>query len=104
MSTNDRNRSITGVLCANNFSDKGLGADNIKSGHTEKLLRIEDASVLEYLGGNWDGAVDGVGNDENESLWAVLHTAFDEVADDTSIDLEEVVTGHAGFALDSVSY
>lgn len=77
---------------------EGLGTDDVQSGDTEETARIEDASGLEDLGGNGDGGVDRVGDDEDQCLGAVLGNALDQVADDAGVDLEQIVTGHAGLA------
>lgn len=98
VTTNNGYRCLSGVLGRSDLGDESLGTDDVKSGHTEELLGVEDVGGLEDLGGDGDGAVDGVGDDEDVGLGAVLGYALDEVADDTGVDLEEVVTGHARLA------
>jgi len=98
VTTNDGDGSLAGVALAGDLSDKGLCADNVEGGDTEQLLGVELASGLEDLGGNGNGAVDGVGNDENEGVGAVLGDTLDEVSDDAGVDLEKVVTGHTRLA------
>ena len=98
VTANDRNGGLAGVALAGDLGNKGLCADNIESGDTEQLLGVELASGLEDLGGNGDSAVDGVGDDEDESVGAVFGDTLDEVSDDTGVDLEQVVTGHARLA------
>ena len=98
VTTNDRDDSLGWVLLASDALDKGLGTNNIEGGDTEQLLWVELASSLEDLGGNRDSAVDRVGDDENVGVGAGLCNALDQIADDTSVDLEEVITGHTWLA------
>jgi hypothetical protein len=98
VATDDGDGSLRGVGQTGELLGEGLGADNIQSGNTEQALGVEDASGLEDLGGNGDSRVDGVGDDQNESVGAELGDALDQVTDNAGIDLEEVVTGHAGLA------
>ena len=103
VTANNGDGGLAGVGLASDLSDESLGTDNIKSGDTEELLGVELAGGLEDLGGNGDGAVDGVGDDENEGVGAELGNTLDEVANDASVDLEEVVTGHTRLACWSLS-
>jgi hypothetical protein len=98
MTTNDRNSQRRRVLLANDGSNKRLGADNVERSDTEQTSGVKDASILEHLGGDGHGRVDGVGNDEEKGFGAVLSDAGDEVAHDAGVDLEQVVAGHAWFA------
>lgn len=98
MSTNNRDGGLRGVLLASPFLDESLSTDNIQGGDTEETLGVENTGSLEDLGGNGDGGVDGVGNDENESLGAELCNALDKSLDNTGVDLEEVVTRHSRLA------
>lgn len=86
------------VTLASDALDKGLCANNIKGGHTEEALWVEDASIFEDLGGNGDSGVDRVGDDENECLRGVLCDAFDKTLYDASVDLEEVIASHSRLA------
>jgi len=88
VTTNDGNDGLGWVLLAGDALHEGLGTDNIKGGDTEQLLWVELASSLEDLGGNWDSAVDRVGDDENVGVRASLCDTLDEIADDTGVDLE----------------
>lgn len=98
MSTDNGDVQIGRVFLAGDLSDEGLGTDDIESGDTKELLGVKDTSGLEHLSGDWDGGVNGVGNDENVGLGAVLCDTLDESLDNAGIDLEEIVTGHAGLA------
>jgi len=98
VAADDGNDGLRGVLLASDALDEGLGTNDVEGGDTEQLLRVELAGLLEDLSGNRDGAVDGVGDDEDESLRAVLDDTLDQALDDASVDLEEVVTGHARLA------
>jgi hypothetical protein len=86
------------VSPASDALDEGLGADNVEGGDTEQLLGVEDAGLGEDLGGNGHGAVDGVGDDEDEGLGAVLGDTLDQALYDAGVDLEEIVAGHARLA------
>jgi hypothetical protein len=98
VSTDDGNVQLGGVLLASDLGNEGLGTDDIEGGDTEQLLGVEDTAGLENLGGNGNCGVDGVGDDEDECLGAVLDDALDETLDDTGVDLEQIVTGHARLA------
>jgi hypothetical protein len=86
------------VLLANDLSDKGLGTNDIEGGDTEKTLGVKDSLGLEDFGGDWDGRVDGVGDDEDISFWCDVGNGFDEAFDDTGVDVEEIITGHSWLA------
>ena len=98
VTTHNGDLGLGGVLLARVFLDEGLSADNVEGGHTEEALRVKDASGFEHLSGNRDGRVDGVGDDQNESLGGELGNALDEIADNAGVNLEQVITGHARFA------
>lgn len=104
----ERHNGLSGVTTDDGDGDRGsdllaredlsesLGTDNIQSGDTEKAPGVENASVFEHLGSNGDSGVNGVRNDKHERLRSELGDALNEIPHDTSVDLEEVVTGHAG--------
>jgi len=98
VSTDDGDVQVRRVLLAGDLGDKGLGTDDIEGGDTKELLGIEDTGLLEDLGGDWDGGVDRVGDDQDVCLGAVLGDTLNQTLDDAGVDLEEVVTGHAGLA------
>jgi len=98
MPTNDWDGGLARVLLANNLGNEGLSANNVKSSDTEQFLGVEDICALEDLGGNGDCGIYRIRNDENECLRSVLCSALDETLDNTCIDLEEIVTGHARLA------
>lgn len=83
------------------LGDEAAGADNVEGGDTEEGLGVVDTGVLEDLGADGDGRVDGVGNDEGLGLGGGLGNSLGEVANDGSVGVEEVVTGHAGLAGDT---
>ena len=47
---------------------EGLGAHHVEGGHSEELLGVVDAHLLQGLGGDGDGGVDGVGDHGDASL------------------------------------
>ena len=98
VATNNRDSELAGVLLASDVSNECLSTDDIKGRNTEESLGIEAASLLQHFGGNWDGGVDRVGDDTDHGLGTVLGASNDEVLDDASIGLEEVVSCHAGFS------
>ena len=98
VTTNHWDLGLRGVLGTGDGLDEGLGTDDVEGGDTEELLCVKLASLLEDLGGNGDGAVDRVGDDEDEGLGAVRDNTLDQALDNASVDLEEVVTGHARLA------
>lgn len=87
-----------GVGLSGDGGDKGGGTDDIEGGDAKELLGVKDVVLLENLGGDWDGGVDGVGDDEDEGLGGELGDAGDQVTDDTGVDLEEIITGHSWLA------
>lgn len=58
------------------------------------LLRVEAASLLEGLGKDGNSRIDGVGNDTDKCVRAVLGDPVGEVGADTSIDAEKVISAH----------
>ncbi len=103
VTANDRDGQLLGVGFPGDFSNEGLGTDNVEGGNTEEALGVEDALGLEDLGGNRDSRVDGVGDDEDEGLGGDLGSDLDEALDDTGVDVEQIVTGHSGLACRRVS-
>jgi hypothetical protein len=98
VAANDGDDGLGRVTLASDALDEGLGADDVEGGDTEELLGVEDAGLGEDLGGDGHGAVDGVGNDEDEGLGAVLGNTLDQALYDAGVDLEEIVAGHARLA------
>lgn len=96
VTTDDGDGSLGGIGQTGELLGEGLGTNDIQSGDTEEALGVEDTGGLEDLGGNGDGRVDGVGDDQDEGLGGELGDTLDQVTDNAGIDLEEVVTGHAG--------
>ena len=101
MTTDDGNGQFLRAGLAGDLSDKGLGTDNVESGNTEEALGVEDALGLEDLGGDGNGRVHGVGDDEDESVRCDLGGDLDQALDDTGVDVEEIIAGHAGLAYDA---
>jgi hypothetical protein len=98
VSTDDWDGSLAGVLLAKKAGNKGLGPHNIEGGNAEEFLRVEHVGALEHFGGNRDGRVHRVGDDENVGLGGILGNTLDEGLYDAGVDLEEIVTGHARLA------
>mmetsp|Transcript_107308 Transcript_107308/g.218972 ORF Transcript_107308/g.218972 Transcript_107308/m.218972 type:complete len:222 (-) Transcript_107308:3-668(-) len=83
------------------ISHEGLGTADVEGGHTEELLRVVDALLLQDLGGNGHCGVHRVRDDEDACIRAGLRTACDESLDNAGIDIEEVVASHAWLAGDT---
>ena len=98
VTANNRNVEVLGLLLANNLGDKSLGADNVEGGDAKEALGVEDVLGLEDLGGDGDGRVDGVRDDEDVGLGGDLSGNLDQALDDAGVDVEEVITGHARLA------
>lgn len=98
VAADDGDGKLLGVGLAGDLGDKGLGANDVEGGDTEQALGVEDTLGLEDLGRDGDGRVDGVGDDEDESLGGDLGRNLDQALDDAGVDVEEVIAGHAGLA------
>lgn len=98
VTANNGNLQVGGVLLTDDLGDEGLGTDDIEGGDTEELLGVELASAFQHLGGDGNGGVDGIGDDEDKGIWGVVCDALDDVAHDAGVDLEQVITGHARLA------
>lgn len=98
VATDDGDNELLGVALASDLGDEGLGTDNIEGGDAEEALGVEDTLGLEDLGGDGDGRVDGVGDNEDEGLGGDLGGNLDQTLDDTGVDVEEIIAGHARLA------
>lgn len=98
VTANDRDGQLLGLGLAGNLSNEGLGTDDIEGGDTKEALGVEDTLALENLGGDGDSRVDGVRDDKDEGLGGDLSGDLNEALDDTGVDVEEVITSHAGLA------
>jgi hypothetical protein len=54
---------------------------------SDSLLGVKDTSLLEHLGEHGNGGVDGVGNDQNESLGAGVSNSLSKSCADAGVDL-----------------
>ena len=99
VATNDWDVDVNWVLAAQG-GDELVGADNIKSGDTVDLVG-GDALLLEDLAGDWDGRVDGVGNDTNNGIGGGAGTGTGQGGDNGGVGVEQVVAGHAWLAWDT---
>ena len=98
VATNNRDFSVCRDFRAGQGGDKGLGANDIEGGDAKKSVRVEHASLLEHLGGNRDGRVDRVRDNEDKGIGGIVGNALDCACDDASVDLEQIITGHARLA------
>ena len=116
MSTNDGDLVLVGLgRLSNDGRNESGSSDDIKVSDTEQpssqlcdqwracssssLLGVKDTSLLEGLGEDWDRRVDGVGDDEDESLGASVGNGLSEGGTDTSVDLGLVRSGFIVFGL-----
>mmetsp|Transcript_23178 Transcript_23178/g.41172 ORF Transcript_23178/g.41172 Transcript_23178/m.41172 type:complete len:219 (+) Transcript_23178:606-1262(+) len=83
-------------VAAHNLGHKLVRAHHIQGGHSKQLLRVVLASRFQHLRCDGDGGVDGVGDDGDPGVGAVVCNTLDKSAHDAGVDVEEVVTGHAG--------
>ena len=100
VSTNDGDGLISGVGLLD-LGDEAGCADDIEGGDTEEALGVVDALLLEDLSNDGDGAVDGVGDDEDVGVRGGLGSGLGQIADDGGVGVEEVVAGHARLAGDT---
>lgn len=99
---NDGNTRVTsddgdvGVLGLRSLDlgQKGGRPDNVEGGDTKQPLGVKDTLLLQDLGEDGDGRVDGVGDDQDTSVGGVLGGGLGEVTDNGSVGVEEVITGH----------
>ena len=103
MAANDWNNSFGRIFLSSEALNKGFGTNDVEGSDTKEALRVEDVGLLHDFCRNWDSRVDWVGDDENICLGAKFCNPLDQVANDTCVDLEEVITGHARLAWLSVS-
>ncbi|KAI3480889.1 hypothetical protein L1887_56963 [Cichorium endivia] len=97
VATDDGDDGLGGLL-ARDAREEGGGTGDVEGGDAVELLRVVDAGLLEDLGDDGHGGVDGVGDDEEVGVGGDLGGLLGEVADDGGVGVEEVVTGHAGLA------
>mmetsp|Transcript_39700 Transcript_39700/g.65585 ORF Transcript_39700/g.65585 Transcript_39700/m.65585 type:complete len:202 (+) Transcript_39700:606-1211(+) len=74
------------------------GTANIERSDAKELLWVVHALGLQNLCCNWHSGVDRVGDDADGRCRARLRNTCDESLHDARVDVEEIVTGHAGLA------
>ncbi len=89
MSANDSNVLLRWI-CALDLGDEAAGADDIEGGDTEEFFGVVNTLALEDFRCDGDGAVDGVGDDEDVGVGAIVGAGFGEFADDGGVGVEEV--------------
>ena len=90
VATND-NDVLVGGVGALVLGDEARGADDVKGGDTEETLGVVDTGLLQDLGGDGDGAVDRVGDDQDVGIGAVLGDRLGEVTDNRGVGVEQVL-------------
>lgn len=101
MTANDWDGELLWVGVAGHLGNESLSSDNVEGGDTEELFWVEHIVLLQNLSSNWDSGVDWVGNDENECIWSILSNASNQVLDNASVNLEQIVSGHARLSWDT---
>lgn len=86
------------------FCDECVCSDNIQSSHSKHTIRIVDRSFLQYFARYWYCAVDRIRDDRYESFRCDFRHRGDEIPNDRSVRVEEVITSHAWFAWNSSRY
>jgi len=66
-------------------AQKGARPDDVQGGNTEQPLGVEHAVLLEDLGKDGDGRVDGVGDDQDHGRGSVLGGGLGQVSDDRGV-------------------
>lgn len=84
VTTDNGDLDVLRVLALDLTEESG-SSDNVKGGDTKDPLLVKDALLLQDLGEDGDGGVDGVRDDTDESLGAVLGTGLGEVTDDRCV-------------------
>jgi hypothetical protein len=82
---------LVGRVGALVLGDEARGADDVKGGDTEEAAGVVDAGLLQDLGGDGNGAVDRVGDDQDVGVGAVLGDRLGEVTDDRGVGVEQVL-------------
>lgn len=84
VTTDNGDLDVLGVLALDLTEESG-SSDNVEGGDTKDPLLVKDALLLVDLGEDGDGRVDGVSDDTDESLGAVLGTGLGEVTDNRGV-------------------
>ena len=90
VATNDGD-SLAGGVGVLDLRDEARGTDDVKGGDTEQTAGVVDTGLLQDLGGDGNGAVDRVGDDQDVGVGAVLSDRLGEVTDDGGVGVEQVL-------------
>jgi hypothetical protein len=77
-------------ISALDLGNEAASSDDVEGGYTEQTLRIVDTPALVDLGGNRNGAVDRIGDDEQVGLGRMIGGSLGKIADDGGVGIEEV--------------
>lgn len=88
--TTDNGDVLVGRVRALDLGDEARGTDNVEGGDTEDAAGVVDTSSLEDLGGDGDGRVDGVGDDQDVGIGSSLCGGLGKVTDNGSVGVEEI--------------
>lgn len=89
MASNNSNVLVCGIG-ALVLGNEAARAHDVEGGDAEEALGVVDACGFENLGGDGDGGVDGVGDDEDVGFGGGRGDGFSEVADYGGVGVEEV--------------
>ena len=89
MTTDDSYVFICGVGRIE-LGDEAAGADNVEGGDTEELLGVVDILGLEDLGGDGNGGIDRIGDDEDVGIGRVVRCGFGKITYDGGIGVEQI--------------
>lgn len=87
VATDDGDGSLRGLDSGDTGEEAG-GTDDIEGGDAEEVAGLEDASLFESSGNDGDGGVDGVGDDEDVSIWRHAADGGGEVTNDGCVGLK----------------
>ena len=73
-------------------TNKCAGSDDIKSSHAKDSFWVINSMKFKDFTNDRNSGVDWIGNDTNEGFWAVFGTSICEPSNNTSIDVEEIIT------------
>jgi hypothetical protein len=86
VATDDSHGSVIGRSTSHR-SQEACSTDNVKGGDTEDVAGVEDTSLFEGAGNDGDSGVDGVGDDEDVSIWSNTSDGRSKVADNGGVGL-----------------
>jgi hypothetical protein len=90
VATDNRDAELGGGYAAGEFGGKGRGADDVEGRDAKEFLGVEYVVGFQDFRDDGDGAVDGVGDDEDKGVGTILCDALGELENDSAVDLEQI--------------